>query len=245
MFSGMSLNASIGLLSSLLEAKNADDFSIGMDKASRQIGFDRFMVGIQWSGTQGAPQFRVISGYPSDWQSRYLQRGYMAVDPTVAYCQTNSDPVIWSDAMFEKTGSMHMLEEARDFGLGFGLSMPVHEIGNVKSMMSLARDRPLNADPREAAELVAAGKVLSSCAHFALRKLLCDDLQARNQHPLTPQEKECLRWLSLGKTSAEIGLIMNISESTAVFHVKNLMGKMDVKNRPQAVAVAFRMGLLN
>lgn len=245
MFSGMSLNASIDLLSNLLEAKTADDFSIGMDKASRQIGFDRFMVGMQWNGPQGDTRFRVISGYPPDWQSRYLQRGYMAVDPTVRYCQGNSDPVVWSDAFFESTGSMEMLEEARVFGLGFGVSLPVHEIGNVKSMMSLARDRPLDTDPREAAELVAAGKVLSSCAHFAYRKLLRNDMQGRNEHPLSPQEKECLRWLSLGKTSSEIGLILNISESTAIFHVKNLMEKLDVKNRPQAVAVAFRMGLLN
>jgi DNA-binding CsgD family transcriptional regulator len=138
-----------------------------------------------------------------------------------------------------------MLEEARSFGLGFGLSLPVHEVLGVKSMMSLARDQPIDTDPLEAKRIIEAGKVLSSCGHFAYRKLLRDDLQGRLEHPLTPQERECLRWLALGKTSHEIGSILNIAEGTAVFHVKNLMDKLDVKNRPQAVAVAFRMGLIN
>ena len=245
MSSGLSLNDSIDMLSGLLEAEDADAFAAAMGKAAKQVGFDRFMVGMQWHGPQGDTRFRVISGYPIEWQARYLERGYMAIDPTVSYSQANTDPVVWDEAFFQKTYSLEMLEEARTFGLGYGMSLPVHEVLGVKSMMSLARDQALDRDPVEAERLVAAGKVLSSCVHFAYRKLLRDDLQGRIEHPLTPQEREALRWLALGKTSSEIGMILNISEGTAIFHVKNLMQKLDVSNRPQAVAVAFRMGLIN
>ena len=245
MSTGLSLNSSIDVLSSLLEAKTADEFATDIDKAAKKLGFDRFVVAMQWTGPQGDTRFRVISGYPDEWQSLYLERAYMSVDPTVAYCQSHTDPLVWSESIFKEPGSMVMLEEARSFGLGFGMSLPIHEFGNVKSMMSLARDQPIDRDEVEAQRLISAGKVLSSCAHFAYRKLLRDDLQGRMEHPLTPQERECLRWLALGKTSSEIGLILNIAETTAIFHVKNLMEKLDVKNRPQAVAVAFRMGLIN
>jgi DNA-binding CsgD family transcriptional regulator len=65
------------------------------------------------------------------------------------------------------------------------------------------------------------------------------------EQSLSGQERECLRWVALGKTSYEIGRILHISEGTVVFHIKNLMEKLDVKNRPQAVAVAFRLGLIH
>jgi LuxR family quorum-sensing system transcriptional regulator SolR len=245
MSSGLSLNDSIDMFARLLEARSPDDFAAAMEKAAKLIGFDRFMVGMQWFGPQGDTRFRVISGYPIEWQTLYLERGYMNKDPTVGYCQTNTDPVVWDDAFFAKTGSLDLLEEARSYGLGFGISLPVHEALGVKSMISLARDQSLDNNPAETQRLLSAGAVLSSCGHFAYRKLLSGELHGKLDHPLTPQEREVLRWLALGKTSSEIGSILKIAEGTAIFHVKNLMQKLDVRNRPQAVAVAFRMGLIN
>ncbi len=38
---------------------------------------------------------------------------------------------------------------------------------------------------------------------------------------------------------------MEISESTVVFHLKNSMKKLETVNRPQAIAVAMRLGFID
>lgn len=61
---------------------------------------------------------------------------------------------------------------------------------------------------------------------------------------LSAQETQCLKWIALGKTSWETSRIMGISEATVIFHVANLMRKLDAVSRSHAVAIAFRSGLL-
>ena len=39
--------------------------------------------------------------------------------------------------------------------------------------------------------------------------------------PLTGRELECLEWVSHGKTSWEIGTILDLSERTVNFHLSN------------------------
>lgn len=61
--------------------------------------------------------------------------------------------------------------------------------------------------------------------------------------PLSPREIEVLHWLKSGKTSRDMAVILNISERTVNFHVNNIMQKLNVINRPQAVSEALRFGL--
>ncbi len=55
---------------------------------------------------------------------------------------------------------------------------------------------------------------------------------------LSPRELEVLKWLKLGKTSWDISVILKISERTVNYHVNNIMKKLDVTNRLQAVSEA-------
>lgn len=65
-----------------------------------------------------------------------------------------------------------------------------------------------------------------------------------NQSPLTKREVEILRWLSEGKSSLEISIILNICESTVKFHVNNTLAKLHASNRTHAVAKALRQQLI-
>jgi len=61
---------------------------------------------------------------------------------------------------------------------------------------------------------------------------------------LTTREKECILWTAEGKTACEIATILIISEATVVFHLKNVIKKLNVANRSQAVAKAVLLGLI-
>jgi DNA-binding CsgD family transcriptional regulator len=61
---------------------------------------------------------------------------------------------------------------------------------------------------------------------------------------LSPREKDCLNWAACGKSSCDIGTILEISESTVNYHVKNAMRKLDTSTRVVAIIKAIEMGLI-
>lgn len=62
---------------------------------------------------------------------------------------------------------------------------------------------------------------------------------------LSPRELEVLTLLAEGHGNVEIGELLGISPETAQTHVRNLMGKLDVRNRLEAVSLALRLGLVD
>ncbi|MBC8414591.1 MAG: response regulator [Nitrospira sp.] len=61
---------------------------------------------------------------------------------------------------------------------------------------------------------------------------------------LSDRETEVLSWIRHGKSSGDIAIILNISERTVNFHVKNIMYKFHVTNRTHAIALAIEKGML-
>ena len=61
---------------------------------------------------------------------------------------------------------------------------------------------------------------------------------------LTVREKDVLTWVARGKTSAEIAIILGLSERTINFHCDKVMRRLDVANRTQAVAKAVAEGII-
>jgi DNA-binding NarL/FixJ family response regulator len=61
---------------------------------------------------------------------------------------------------------------------------------------------------------------------------------------LTPRELEVLQLLAEGMTQPQIARQLVISPRTVGTHIQNLLGKLDVHSRAQAVALAHRMGLV-
>ena len=60
---------------------------------------------------------------------------------------------------------------------------------------------------------------------------------------LTIREQEILRLVARGFSNAEIANELTVSENTVKSHVKNILGKLHMKNRSEAANYAGRLGL--
>jgi len=65
------------------------------------------------------------------------------------------------------------------------------------------------------------------------------------QPALTNRETEVLQLIARGMRNKEIAAELNISDETAQGHVKNILAKLSVHDRTEAVAVAIRRGIVH
>ena len=61
---------------------------------------------------------------------------------------------------------------------------------------------------------------------------------------LTPREREILVLMAHGMSNSEIANHLVVSATTVKTHVGNVLAKLDVRDRVQAVVVAYETGLM-
>ena len=103
-----------------------------------------------------------------------------------------------------------------------------------------------NISPAVLAEAVVAAvegrQVMGPEAVQALVQIAADPRPLGSD--LTARERDVLAWLVKGLTNQEIAKQMSISEATVRFHVGNVLSKLEVGNRTEAVQVAFKHRLV-
>ena len=85
--------------------------------------------------------------------------------------------------------------------------------------------------------------MIASHIHIALQRTWRDSrpldgksLLEPGQPSLSGRETEVVRWVACGKTNAEIGRILKISDKTVKTHVQNILCKLALANRAQIAA---------
>jgi DNA-binding NarL/FixJ family response regulator len=131
----------------------------------------------------------------------------------------------------------------------FGLDEYVVESLRAGASGFLLKDAPPE-DLVEAIKIVAAGEAL--LAPSVTRRLL--DRVASRLPPandtipalsdLTERELEVLKLLARGLSNAEIAEKLVVSETTVKTHVSRVLAKLDIRDRVQAVILAYETGLV-
>ena len=62
--------------------------------------------------------------------------------------------------------------------------------------------------------------------------------------PLSGRELQCLEMAARGLTSGDIALKLGITERTVYYHFSNIISKLGVLNRHEAIAKAITLGII-
>jgi len=217
------------------------------------IGFEHFIYASFIPSERGHSKddIVVINGYPQEWRERYDHKGYSSVDPVVLSCRRNVMPLKWSNIALgqfkngQREQDVAVMDEAKEFGLAYGWTVPLHNAGGEWNLFSIASSSyddffMYDHDPRLALTyliLPVIDKVITETSVERLEK-------QSKANSVTKREREVIAWAADGKTNWEISQIIGVSESTVRFHLKNVARKMGATNTVSAVSKAILYGII-
>lgn len=205
-----------------------------------KLGFDYFAFLVQHPVPFTRPRLFLFSTYPESWVKRYESENYYAVDPVLLLCQRPGRGVEWTRDLF--TGAGNLWAEANAAGLLSGFSCSAMAPNRTIGILSIAST--LNSQTQHLR--IELEVKLHLLAELSLRVLerLNDDSMVVLSNDFSQRELEILKWTAEGKTSAEISLILAISEHTVNFHQKNMQKRFNVSNKTQIACYAAATGLI-
>jgi DNA-binding NarL/FixJ family response regulator len=85
--------------------------------------------------------------------------------------------------------------------------------------------------------------------HAGKRRLPAAVAQKLAEHmtdePISPRELDVLSLMATGKRNKEIASDLSIAEDTVKMHVRNILSKLQVSDRTEAVTIALRRGIIH
>lgn len=211
-----------------------------LQKHIEALGFDSFAFLVQHPVPFTRPRVFLFSSYPESWIKRYESENYYAVDPVLLLCQQPGRGVEWTRDLF--TGAGNLWAEANAAGLNSGFSCSAMAPNRAIGILSIASSHHSQTQHLR----IQLEVKLHLLAELSLRVLdrLNDSSMAVLSNDFSQRELEILKWTAEGKTSAEISLILAISEHTVNFHQKNMQKRFNVSNKTQIACYAAATGLI-
>ncbi|AMX01431.1 autoinducer binding domain-containing protein [Microbulbifer thermotolerans] len=233
----------IRALPELLAAQSMDQVTEHIRGSISAMGFDFYFIGIENLVAANGTYCGVQTNYPPAYIERYRRLRWFRRDPVMRHCRRSQVPVIWHRAHFP--GDTRELYEALAVhGIATGVATGLRSLRHSRVMViSVANGKPFCK--RVESWLIETTPTIQLLASYTYEAILAlKEAAMVADIALTPRESECMHWAAIGKTSWEISRILGCSEATVNFHFRNVMHKLDVVNRGQAVARALSLGLI-
>jgi DNA-binding CsgD family transcriptional regulator len=207
---------------------------------------DRFpFVTVTWLRNKHMP---IVSTFPREWGMEYLHEHYEDCDPILWLAAMQSEWFSFDAATAaaihrggRKSQGRKIMGAASAHGLADGFCVPW--FGPLGDRATLAMAGPkgcMDLSEEDKNRLIA----LSRAAMYAFARLGDNRMVPANAVSLSERECQCLNWVGAGKSSDDIGALLQISPKTVDFHISRAVVKLNAANRVNAFAKAVALGLV-
>ena len=218
----------------------------------RKLGFDGFLYATASYHLRPNNDERIyyFTTLPLEWVVRYDQQAYVECDPRVLYSFESALPLVW-DQVSERGKNRKtdaFLLDAAAHGVGSGVAFPVYAGYPARTLVSLSSSTGIIDDARRAQIAADLGSIFLTGQVFhelfvkgVIEKGVAPQFEGA---PLSARERQCLQMAAHGMTGAEIGFKLGIAERTVTYHFANIVSKLGVLNRHEAIAKGITQGII-
>jgi DNA-binding CsgD family transcriptional regulator len=227
---------------------------IPLESAMRDVvhgfGFDSFMYGrLAEPRPQRSSSPLMWTTDSREWLALYDRNAYIDIDPRLTHTCERVTPVVWDAAKLRHDGRLRrFLMDAALFGIRSGVSVSFRAADHSRVVVAL--NSPVSPVDRVRREGITRrlGDIILLAMRFhdefmapAVRRPLATGPLGV---PLSARERECLQMAAHGLTSAEIGVKLSVASRTVDFHIGNIVAKLGVLKRNEAIARGIAAGLI-
>jgi LuxR family quorum sensing-dependent transcriptional regulator len=205
------------------------------------FGFENFIITGLPNPKEKFEHVVLLKKWPKGWYDIYAKEDYVRSDPIIRLCRTTAQPFEWSEAPYNRDmepKAAEVMDRATDFRMQEGFCLPIHGINGYEACFSMS-GMDLDLSPRTKPAL----HLMAMYAFERARQLL-NPSPYMSSGLLTPREREALMWAAAGKSAADTGDILGITERTVTAHIASACQKLDAVNKTQAVARALQYRLI-
>ncbi|MCK1513051.1 LuxR family transcriptional regulator [Bradyrhizobium sp. 190] len=229
------------------KASTLDHLSEQFNTALQRLGFDKWAYQLVNPRHDRDRKPVIVSSYPQKWVTHYIEKGYQHVDHVILKGPQQILPFTWSGLckQYGMTAQQKQFSnESADNELSDGLGIPVHGANGAYAMVSMASR--VNGD--ELQRLLNNYQKDIHIISLVYNTVARDLLEAQKFGSVVPvlshREKECLLWMSRGKTAWDTAQILHVSEAAIKFHLANAPTKLGVTTTREALVFVIMKRLI-
>ncbi|MEO6278096.1 MAG: LuxR C-terminal-related transcriptional regulator [Roseateles sp.] len=225
-------------------SEDFESFERRLVASADAMGFP-IISGVLMRGALHDPRVRIksIGNTPEGYLEVAKDLDVARRDPVMAALMTQSVPTVYDQKTYTTVGLGEAWEVQAQYGFKTGIALKLHLPGNKSFLLGVDRDEALPAPGAQLMHMVAGLQLLAAHALTAADRLLGPEVDQTEIPKLTRRELDVLSWTSQGKTAWEVSVILGMSEKTANFHLGNVMRKLQVTSKYQAVLKCVAAGL--
>ena len=188
--------------------------------------------------------FYAVGNTPPEFAETSTNLEVSKRDPVLQRLKRESTPFVYDQEFYRSQGAEDLWETQAVYGYRTGLAVALHLAHSQHFLLGFDREEPLPKRDEARTQMLASLQLIAVHAQDAALRLLGVQVSPEDVPKLTPREVEILRWTMEGKTAWAVGQILQLSEHTVNFHMRNALRKLDASSKHQAVLKAMSLGLL-
>lgn len=231
-----------GISQSLCRARDKASLFSALSDSVSAFGFDDFFLSCHKPRKQDLFLAPTLTSLPAAMLAEYGRRNLSDSDPILARAAETSVPFDWK-ASHPVAEEQHrgVMDFLKSHEVHSGLVIPLCRRPGTISVIGLTArgERDFDAATTSAATVVATTALLKADLIG-----LCPRPEgaADGLDRLSGQQADILQWASRGKSNVDIATITGLSERAVKYHVSEILRKLGVATRAQAIALVQRAG---
>jgi DNA-binding CsgD family transcriptional regulator len=226
----------------ILQMKDDEDVTLFLQKSMSRFELDHCVyLARALPGAESADPV-VLTTYPAGWVSRYVDQGYVYIDPVIKQAERSVLPVDWADIERNTAPVRRLFRESRDFGVGAqGLTFSIRGPHGDRAQFSVNSHLKDSDWQLLRPELVREMQVFAHYLHQHMMERACPDVRPVT---LTRRETQTLSLAAQGYSAKEIARQLRVSPAAVRAYLDSARYRLQAINRTHAAVKATKLGLI-
>lgn len=233
-------------ITDISRANRWTDLTHSLDRVLSPFGICKFMQYINFTHPNGKIRSHLHGTLERSFDAPFRKSSGNRQDPISIHAIGTNVPVEWTTDHLSAKGCGNFYSELKSAGICSGISVcsrSLQAVSRIDFYRTAETSSP--ASVAEQADILMVATYAHKSAEQLLKQEARDNPEKKRKiSTLSDREVECLGWSANGKTSAEIGMILGISQRTVYFHLHSVSSKLGVYGTRHAISKAVMMGIV-